>query len=136
MTDAQQADFMKSQSELDGLSRKKQIDVVGRGIEVNGQKYKPEAPLLKGAKHGIDWTEGPARASKEAKPQGKFGTPADVQYATERAADIGPGRTGFFKLPEGHGCIEYMPDGTTRTPNSLFVRVYPNGKVHAYPTTR
>ncbi|MEW2585755.1 hypothetical protein [Streptomyces virginiae] len=136
VTDAQQADFMKSQSELDGLSRKKQIDVVGRGIEVNGQKYKPEAPLLKGAKHGIDWTEGPARASKEAKPQGKFGTPADVQYATERAADIGPGRTGFFKLPEGHGCIEYMPDGTTRTPNSLFVKVYPNGKVHAYPTTR
>ncbi|WP_052680551.1 hypothetical protein [Streptomyces sp. NRRL F-4428] len=136
VTDAQQADFMKSQSELDGLSRKKQIDAVGRGIEVNGQKYKPEAPLLKGAKHGIDWTEGPARASKEAKPQGKFGTPADVQYATERAADIGPGKTGFFKLPEGHGCIEYMPDGTTRTPNSLFVKVYPNGKVHAYPTTR
>ncbi|MCX5587962.1 hypothetical protein [Streptomyces erythrochromogenes] len=136
VTDVQQADFMKSQSELDALSRKKQIDLVGRGIEVNGQKYKPEAPLLKGAKHGIDWTEGPARASKEAKPQGKFGTPADVQYATERAADIGPGKTAFFKLPEGHGCIEYMPDGTTRTPNSLFVKVYPNGKVHAYPTTR
>lgn len=74
VTEAQQADFMKSQSELDGLSRKKQIDAVGRGIEVNGQKYKPEAPLLKGAKHGIDWTEGPARASKEAKPQGKFGS--------------------------------------------------------------
>ncbi|GHI35607.1 hypothetical protein [Streptomyces violascens] len=136
VTEAQQADFMKSQSELDGLSRKKQIDTVGRGIEVNGQKYKPEAPLLKGAKHGIDWTEGPARASKEAKPQGKFGSPADVHYATERAADLGPGKTGFFKLPEGHHCIEYMPDGTTRTPNALFVKVYPNGKVHAYPTTR
>ncbi|MEU9101800.1 hypothetical protein [Streptomyces sp. NPDC048361] len=136
VTDAQQADFMKSQSELDGLSRKKQIDVVGRGIEVNGQKYKPEAPLLKGAKHGIDWSEGPARASKEAKPQGKFGTPADVHYATERAAELGPGKTGFFRLPRGHGCIEYMPDGTTRIPNALFVKVYPNGKVHAYPTTR
>ncbi|MGW2819368.1 hypothetical protein [Streptomyces sp. NPDC001415] len=136
VTEAQQADFMKSQSELDGLSRKKQIDAVGRGIEVNGQKYKPEAPLLKGAKHGIDWTEGPARASKEAKPQGKFGSPADVHYATERAAELGPGKTGFFKLPKGHHCIEYMPDGTTRTPNALFVKVYPNGKVHAYPTTR
>ncbi|MEU1352008.1 hypothetical protein [Streptomyces sp. NPDC005795] len=136
VTEAQLADYMKSKSELEGLSRKKQIDAVGRGIEVNGQKYKPEAPLLKGAKHGIDWTEGPARASKEAKPQGKFGTPADVQYATERAADLGPGKTGFFKLPDGHSCIEYMPNGKTRVPNTLFVKVYPNGKVHAYPTTR
>ncbi|MHC3819471.1 hypothetical protein [Streptomyces sp. DT9] len=136
VTETQQADFVKSQSELKGLSRKKQIDMVGRGIEFNGQKYKPEAPLLKGAKHGIDWTEGPARASKEAKPQGQFGTPADVQYATERAADLGPGKTGFFKLPEDHGCIEYLPGGKTRKPNSLFVKVYPNGKVHAYPTTR
>ncbi|MFB8398975.1 hypothetical protein [Streptomyces yangpuensis] len=84
MTDAQQADFMKSQSELDGISRKKQIDAVGRGIEVNGQKYNPEAPLLH----------------------------------------------------EGHGCIECMPDGTRCTPNALFIKVYPNGKVHAYPTTR
>ncbi|MBZ9594833.1 hypothetical protein K7B06_06935 [Streptomyces erythrochromogenes] len=84
MTDAQQADFMKSQSELDGISRKKQIDAVGCGIEVNGQKYNPEAPLLH----------------------------------------------------EGHGCIEYMPDGTTRTPNALFGKVHPNGKVHAYPITR
>ncbi|MBV6698912.1 hypothetical protein KV557_17620 [Kitasatospora aureofaciens] len=92
---------MKTRSELEGLSRKKQIDLVGRGIEVNGMKYKPEAPLLKGAKHGIDWTEGPSRASKEAKPQGRFGTPADVQYATERAADLRPGKSGFFKLPEG-----------------------------------
>ncbi|MEV7543059.1 hypothetical protein AB0O29_11080, partial [Streptomyces sp. NPDC089915] len=136
VTEAQQADFMKSQAELDGLSRKKQIDLVGRGIEVNGVKYKPEAPLLKGAKHGIDWTEGPARASKEDKAQGRFGTPADVHYATERAAELGPGKTGFFKLPEGHGCIEYLPDGTTRIPNALFVKVYASGKVHAYPTTR
>ncbi|MFJ3882872.1 hypothetical protein ACIPW5_36150 [Streptomyces sp. NPDC090077] len=136
ISDTQQADFMKSQAELDALSRKKQVDLVGRGVEFNGQKFKPEAPLLKGAKHGIDWTEGPARASKEMKPQGKFGTPADVHYATVRAAELGPGKTGFFKLPEGHGCIEYMPDGTTRTPNALFVKVYPNGKVHAYPTMR
>ncbi|MGO4759331.1 hypothetical protein AB4212_63745, partial [Streptomyces sp. 2MCAF27] len=98
--------------------------------------YKPEAPLLRGGKHGLDWSEGTARAIKDGRPQGRFGSAADVKYATERGAELGPGKEGFFRLPNGHNCVEYLPDGTTRTPNSIFVKVYPNGKVHAYPLTR
>ncbi|MFI0734991.1 PrsW family intramembrane metalloprotease [Streptomyces sp. NPDC021225] len=136
VTEEQQQSFSQSQQHLNGLSKRKQADEVGRGFEKDGQKYKPEAPLLKTGKHGVDWSEGTARAIRDGRPQGQFGSAADVKYAAERGAELGPNKTGFFRLPEGHNCIEYLPDGTTRTPNSIFVKVYPNGKVHAYPLTR
>lgn len=136
VTEEQQQAFTRSQQQLEGLSTRKQAEEVAKGVERGGQKYKPEAPLLRGGKHGIDWSEGPARAIKHGRPEGRFGSPADVKYATERGAELGPNKDGFFRLPEGHTCVEYLPDGTTRTPNSIFVKVYPNGKVHAYPLTR
>ncbi|WP_141578036.1 hypothetical protein [Actinomadura sp. WMMA1423] len=136
VTEEQQQSFEQSQRHLDGLSKKGQSEEVGKGFERDGQRYKPEAALLKAAKHGVDWSEGRARAIREGRPQGQFGSAADVQYATERGAELGPNKTGFFRLPEGHDCVEYHPDGETSTPDSLFVKVYPNGKVHAYPLTR
>ena len=39
----------------------------------------------------------------------------------------------FFTLPPEHSSIVYMPDGTTIPATQVFVKVYPNGKVHAYP---
>ncbi|MER6141632.1 PrsW family intramembrane metalloprotease [Streptomyces sparsogenes] len=136
VSEEQQGAFTQSQQQLSGLSKRKQAEEVGKGFEKDGQKYKPEAPLLRGGKHGLDWSEGTPRAVKDGRPQGRFGDAADVKYATERGAELGPGKQGFFRLPNGHNCVEYLPDGTTRTPNSIFVKVYPNGKVHAYPLTR
>ncbi|MES9601920.1 hypothetical protein [Actinomadura sp. NPDC000929] len=136
VTEEQQRSFEQSQEQLDGLSKKKQSEEVGKGFERDGQRYKPEAALLKAAKHGVDWSEGMARAVRDGRPQGQFGSAADVRYATECGAELGPKKTGFFRLPEGHDCIEYHPDGSTSTPDSIFVKVYPNGKVHAYPLTR
>ncbi|MGI5200200.1 hypothetical protein ACQEU6_01000 [Spirillospora sp. CA-108201] len=136
VTEEQQRSFEQSQQHLDGLSKRKQTEEVGKGFERDGQRYKPEAALLKAAKHGVDWSEGMARAIRDGRPQGQFGSAADVRYATECGAELGPKKTGFFRLPEGHDCIEYHPDGATSTPDSIFVKVYPNGKVHAYPLTR
>ncbi|WP_327296317.1 MULTISPECIES: hypothetical protein [unclassified Streptomyces] len=136
VSEEQQQAFTQSQQKLSGLSKNKQIAEVNKGVEKDGQKFKPEGALTKGAKHGIDWHEGPQRAKVEGKPQGRFGSSADVKFATEKGAELGPGKTGFFKLPKDNDCIEYMPDGSIRKPNSVFVKVRPNGTVHAYPTTR
>lgn len=136
VTEEQQQSFDQSRQYLSGLTKRKQTDEVGIGFERDAQRYKPEAPLLKAGKHGVDWAEGTARAIRDGRPQGQFGSAADVKYATERGAELGPNKTGFFRLPEGHDCVEHLPDGKTRTPNSIFVKVYPNGKVHAYPLTR
>ncbi|WP_160161013.1 hypothetical protein [Actinomadura sp. K4S16] len=136
VTEEQQRSFDQIKQRLDSLSKKKQLEEVGKGFERDGLKYKPEADLLGTTKHGIDWSEGMARAIKDGRPQGRFGSAADVQYATERGAELGPRKKRFFRLPEGHDCIEYHPDGTTSTPDSIFVKVRPNGKVHAYPLTR
>ncbi|MEU8124661.1 hypothetical protein AB0C21_38620 [Spirillospora sp. NPDC049024] len=136
VTEEQQRSFDQIKQRLDGLSRRKQLEEVGKGFERDGLKYKPEAGLLATKKHGVDWSQGPARAIEQNQPQGRFGSAADVQYATERGAELGPSKKGFFRLPEGHDCVEYHPDGTTSIPDSLFVKVYRTGKVHAYPLTR
>jgi hypothetical protein len=128
-----QARYTQRKTDLSEMSRNKQIAEVGKGVTENGQTYKPEGKSLRGGKHGIDWNEGPQRAKQEGKPQGQFGSPADVDYAVRKAAELGPGNEGFFDLPPDNDCIEYMPDGTTRKPDAIYVKVRPNGTVHAYP---
>ncbi|WP_249028342.1 RHS repeat-associated core domain-containing protein [Saccharopolyspora spinosa] len=121
---------------LQGRDCKKRRDEVRKGVERDGTTYKPEAGLLGAKKHGLDWTEGPARATKENKPQGQFGSPDDVEFAVQKGAELGKNNHGVFPLPEGHGNIEHLPGGGTRTPNAIFVKVYESGKVHAYPFTQ
>jgi hypothetical protein len=136
VSEEERAAFTQRRSDLSGLSKNKQVAEVRKGVEADGQKYKPEGALLRGAKHGIDWSEGPQRATTSGKPQGQFGSPADVDFATRKASQLGPGKEGFFELPPDNGCIEYLPDGTTRKPNAIFVKVRPDGTVHAYPLTK
>lgn len=131
-----QARNTQRRADLSGMSRNKQVAEVRKGFTENGQKYKPEGNALKGGKHGIDWNEGPQRAKQTGNPQGKFGSPADVDYAVRKAADLGPGNQGFYDLPPDNDCVEYLPDGTTRKPNAIYVKVRPDGTVHAYPYTK
>ena len=130
------AGYTQRKDELSEMRRSQQVKEVQKGIKVDGQKYKPERASLSGTKHGIDWNEGPQRAKQEGKPQGKFGSPADVDFAVRKAAELGPGHEGYFDLPPDNDSIEYMPDETTRKPNALFVKVRPDGTVHAYPYTK
>jgi hypothetical protein len=129
--------------ELNGLSRSKQIAKVAKGIDEDGVFRKPEAKILRGGKHGIDWTEGPQRANKleggAYRPQGRFGSVADVKFATRMAMKLKPKQIGFFRLPDGSSSIQYVrnPDDP-RNPfivkaNAVFVRVGPDGTIHAYP---
>lgn len=104
-----------------------------RGITRGGQRYFAEANLTGSGKHGINWTEGHARAIKDKKPQGQFNSINDIEYAVQRGADIGIGQQRIFPLPSGHTCIVHMPDGTAKPATQLYVKVYPSGKVHAYP---
>ena len=136
ISEEDQAGYTQRKADLSNLRRNKQIAEVKKGITENGQKYKPEGAATSGGKHGIDWTEGPQRAKLEGKPQGRFGSPADVDYAVRKAAELGPGQQGFFDLPPDNDCIEYLPDGTTRKPDALYVKVRPDGTVHAYPYTK
>ncbi|MFC4033918.1 hypothetical protein ACFO3J_20885 [Streptomyces polygonati] len=136
ISEEDQARHTQRKSELSGLNRTKQVAEVRSGVTENGQKYKPEGNALKGGKHGIDWNEGPQRAKQTGNPQGKFGSPADVDYAVRKAAQLGPEKQGFFDLPPDNDCVEYLPDGTTRKPNALYVKVRPDGTVHAYPYTK
>lgn len=136
ISEEDQARYTERKTDLSGMSRNKQVAEVKKGFTENGQKYKPEGNALRGGKHGVDWNEGPQRAKQEGKPQGKFGSPADVDYAVRKAAELGPGNQGFFDLPPDNDCIEYMPDGTTRKPNAIYVKVRPDGTVHTYPYTK
>ncbi|MEQ9380164.1 MAG: hypothetical protein RJP95_04830 [Pirellulales bacterium] len=81
----------------------------------------------------MKWTEGLARAIKTGKPQGQFGSMADVKWTVEQAHRIAPGAHATIRLPAGHSSIVHSPDGTVRSATSVFIKVYNNGKVHAYP---
>ncbi|MER7397413.1 putative T7SS-secreted protein [Streptomyces sp. NPDC000151] len=136
ISEEEQVRHTQRKSDLSDLSRNKQVAEVRKGVTEDGQKYKPEGAALKGGKHGIDWNEGPQRAKQSGNPQGKFGSPADVDYAVRKASELGPGKQGFFDLPPDNDCIEFLPEGATRKPNAMYVKVRPDGTVHAYPYTK
>ena len=92
-----------------------------------------ERKLRESGKHGVDWTEGTARAKSTGIAQGQFGSQADVDFAVAKGNELGLGKTGIFDLPGGHTSVVHMPDGTVRPASKVFVKVYPSGKVHAYP---
>ncbi len=95
----------------------------------------PEKRLLGSKKHGIYWQEGPSRARQTGNPQGKFGSVNDVNWVVEQSYNIPAGSDGYAPIPNGmpHDMIVYMPDGTTVNPTQVFIKVYPSGKVHAFP---
>lgn len=106
---------------------------VRQGIVKDGQRYFPEESLLGSGKHGLEWTEGRARAIDTGTPQGQFGSLEDVYFAVQKGAEIGTGQHQTSPLPPEHSCIIHMPDGSVVTATQIFVKVYFNGKVHAYP---
>lgn len=122
----------------DLLMRKIETKIDGKG----GKKYFAEAALEGSKKHGIQWkaNEAYARAKSDGLPQGKFGTKADVEAAVFAAAKyLALGEQGTFNLPGGHNCIVYpvptnaVPKPPTLAATHMYVKVYENGKVHAYP---
>ncbi len=93
---------------------------------------KAEKALLGSKKHGINWKEGPARARKTGKPQGQFGSEADVNFAVDKAGGLKPGESGVFDLPSGHSSVVHLPDGSTVGATQVWVRRNASGTVHAY----
>jgi len=114
-------------------ARRAELKKAREGVTVGGVNYYPEANLLGSGKHGLDWTEGRSRAKDSGNPQGQFGSIADVNFAVERASELGPNKNGTFPLPPGHTCRVYKVDGTVEAATEVFVKVYEDGKVHAYP---
>jgi hypothetical protein len=101
----------------------------GDGID----KLKPEGKYLKGKKHGVNWTEGPATAKSLKKSQGQWGSTADLDFAGEKASTLKPGEGRWFDLPEGHSSVVHRPDGTTVPANRIWVRNNGTGTFHGYP---
>lgn len=97
------------------------------------KKIFAERKLFGSGKHGLKWKEGPARAKKTGKPQGQFGSKSDIDFAVQKGGEIGLRKTGTFDLPKDHSSLVHMPDGTVMPAKKVFVKVYPSGKVHAYP---
>jgi len=92
-----------------------------------------ERSLTGSGKHGLKWTEGPARATKTGNPQGQFGSQADLDFAVEQAKRIAPGSHAIVPLPPGHSSFVHLPGNGTVPANRVFIKVYDSGKVHAYP---
>ncbi len=92
-----------------------------------------ERKLYNSGKHGIKWKEGPARARAENLPQGQFGNEQDIDFAVKMAQTLGPNKEWIFRLPEGNSSVVHLPDGGIAPATHVFVKTYPNGKVHAYP---
>jgi hypothetical protein len=94
---------------------------------------RPEAKYLKGKKHGIKWTEGPATAKKTGTPQGQWGSKSDLDFAGEKASTLEPGKGGWFDLPKGSNSVVHRPDGTTVPATRIWVRNNGSGTFHGYP---
>ncbi len=101
------------------------------------KKVKPEGGYLKGKKHGIDWEEGPARANKEQKPQGQWGSKADLDFASEKASTITKSDNfQEFELPENHTSIVHMPDGTNVPATHIRIKNNGTGTFHGFPIVK
>jgi hypothetical protein len=112
-------------------------EIVGQGVMVGSQNYFPEAKLLGRGKHGLDWTEGPARLLNTGIAQGKFQHPQEIAFATQKGAEIGLNQTGLFSLPPNSSAIVYMlkdDEVIEVSATHVFVKVYASGKIHAYPS--
>lgn len=94
---------------------------------------KPEAKYLRGGKHGLEWKEGRAEAQKTGKPQGQWGSKADLDFGGEKAATLQPGEGRFFPLPAGSKSVVHKPDGTTVPASRIWVRNNGSGTFHGAP---
>lgn len=83
-------------------------------------------------KHGITWKEGPARAIKTNQPQGQFLTQGDLERVRELAADVDRALGQTFAFPDNESTV-YLPDGREVPATEVYIKVYANGKIHAYP---
>jgi len=112
-------------------------DIVSQGVMVGSQRYFPEAKLLGSGKHGLDWAEGPARVLHTGKPQGKFQHLQEITFATQKGAKLGLNQMDIFPLPPNSSAIVYLlqDEQVVEVPAThIFVKVYANGKIHAYPS--
>lgn len=98
------------------------------------ETIRPEAGYLKGKKHVIKWEEGPARAQKDQKPQGQWGSKKDLDFASEKAKGFDKSDNfQDFKLPEDHSSVVHMPDGSTVPATHIRIKNYGSGIFHGYP---
>jgi RHS repeat-associated protein len=93
----------------------------------------PEAALSGSKKHGIKWAEGLATAKNLQKPQGQWGSKADLQWGTEQAQSLAPGKFGTFELPKNHSSVVHLPNGTTLPATHAWIRNNGTGTWHGYP---
>ena len=93
-----------------------------------------EKALYGAKKHGIKWKEAAARA-KKGKPQGKFGSKADVDYVVNvaKARNMKPGDSATIILPPGHTCTVTFPDGSVVTATQVWFKIRPSGAIHGFP---
>jgi hypothetical protein len=106
---------------------------MGGGQNASPSPLKPEGKYTKGGKHGLSWKEGPAEAKKTGKPQGQWGSQADLDYAGQMAATLKPGEGKFFDLPAGSASVVHKADGTTVPASQIWVRNNGTGTFHGAP---
>ena len=94
---------------------------------------RPEAKYLRGGKHGLKWNEGSSLAKATGKPQGQWGSIADLDFAGQKAGTLKSGEGGFFNLPKGNSSMVHLPDGTTVGATRVWVRNNGTGTFHGAP---
>ena len=108
-------------------------DAARLGEAHGGTRFFPEESLLSSGKHGVNWTEGEARAVKEGKDQGKFGSAFDVDSAVQVAGTLSEAQRGTGTIvglkPGSHSNIVYQANtGKVVPATQLYMKVHPSGK--------
>lgn len=107
--------------------------MIKNGSDNKGNKtVKPEVAVAGSKKHGIKWKEGPARAKNTEDPQGQWAK-EDLDFATEKANTLEPGKSDCFDLPDGSKSIVHMPDETILPTTKIWIRNNGTGTWHGYP---
>jgi hypothetical protein len=136
-------ELRKAREELANIERQ----LSQRGVVSGGIHYTPEASragenrtLLGDGIHGIDWPDAEVKERIRATgiAQGRFGSVGDVTYAVQQGPAVGRGNFRNIPVPPGNTSRIYTLDAQGRliaqNPNSYFIKVYPDGRVHAYPS--
>ncbi len=128
--------FKKSPEDFEEVAKKLTIEEVKKGVVKDGITYFPESDLYSNGKHGINWTEGPARLINEGKNQGQFKTLEDIHDAVKRASLLKLGEEDVVQDWSNNSIVWIMNENgniISTKATRLYIKVYPSGKVHAFP---
>jgi hypothetical protein len=106
-----------------------------------GPGYRPEASLRDKPTrtHGYNWktADAVARANRNRRPQGRFGSKDDAEWAIDQATGLQVGERRLVEAPGWTENVIIHADGRMEQATHVFIEVQPNKsgqpRIHAFP---